>query len=120
MYWASVSSLPSVVNTAASYTWTKTQTFNANLSVNGAIFLGASNGQIGQVLTSGGNSNAYWSTVTSGSGSGGVSATNGIITITNQVSANYSITAGNNALSVGPLTISAVVTQASGTRWVII
>jgi len=77
VYWSSVSS--GGVNTANQYVFTNTITFNANLSVNGAIFLGGSNGQVGQVLTSNGTGNAYWSTV-----SGGGSFTNGAsITVSN-------------------------------------
>jgi len=72
-YWAAASGGGSV-NTANQYVFTNTITFNANLSVNGAIFLGGSNGQVGQVLTSNGTGNAYWSTV---SGGGGGSFTNG-------------------------------------------
>jgi len=41
-------------------------TIAANLVVNGAIFAGGSNGAVGQVLTSNGVNNVYWSTVTSG------------------------------------------------------
>ena len=39
------------------------------LYVNSAIYLGGSNGQPGQVLTSNGTSNVYWSTITGGGGS---------------------------------------------------
>jgi len=41
-------------------------TIAANLVVNGAIFASGSNGAVGQVLTSNGVNNVYWSTVTSG------------------------------------------------------
>jgi hypothetical protein len=53
-----------------------------------------------------------------GGGSGG----GPINTNTDSVSANYSITAGNNGLSVGPITIQTgyTVTVASGQRWVVI
>jgi hypothetical protein len=61
VYWSTVTG----VNVASQYTFTNTITHNANLSVNGAIFLGASNGQVGQVLTSNGTGNVYWSTVSS-------------------------------------------------------
>ena len=71
VYWAAASG-GGGVNTANQYVFTNTITFNANLSVNGAIFLGGSNGQVGQVLTSNGVGNVYWSTV-----SGGGSFTNG-------------------------------------------
>jgi hypothetical protein len=54
-------------NAAAQYAFTNTISFSnvvthtANISVNGAIILGGSNGTVGQVLTSNGTSNAYWS-----------------------------------------------------------
>jgi len=35
----------------------------ANVSVNGAFFASGSNGEVGQVLTSNGSSNVYWSTI---------------------------------------------------------
>jgi hypothetical protein len=50
-------------------TFTANVITSANLYVNSAIFLNGSNGQAGQVLTSNGTGNAYWSTVTSGGGS---------------------------------------------------
>lgn len=54
-------------NVSAQFAWTNTHSFSAvvthtaNVSVNGAIILGGSNGSVGQVLTSNGTSNAYWS-----------------------------------------------------------
>jgi len=54
---------------ANTVTFSNVVTFTANLSVNGAILLGGSNGTVGQVLTSNGTSNAYWSTVSGGGGS---------------------------------------------------
>ena len=89
VYWAAASGGGGSVNTANQYVFTNTITFNANLSVNGAIFLGGSNGQVGQVLTSNGTGNAYWSTV-----SGGGSFTNGAsITVSNIA---YSNTTGTS------------------------
>ena len=89
VYWSTVSGGGGSVNTANQYVFTNTITFNANLSVNGAIFLGGSNGQVGQVLTSNGTGNAYWSTV-----SGGGSFSNGAsITVSNIA---YSNTTGTS------------------------
>jgi ribosomal protein L13 len=65
MYWSTITG----VNSAAQYSWTNTHSFSAvvthtaNISVNGAIILGGSNGTVGQVLTSNGNANVYWSTL---------------------------------------------------------
>jgi len=74
VYWSTVSGGGSWTggSMANAVTFSNVVTFTANLSVNGAIFLGGSNGTVGQVLTSNGTSNAYWSTV-----SGGGSFTNG-------------------------------------------
>jgi hypothetical protein len=63
VYWTAAAA---GTNVAAQYAWTNTQSFSAvvthtaNVSVNGAIILGGSNGSVGQVLTSNGTSNAYW------------------------------------------------------------
>jgi hypothetical protein len=56
----------SYVNTSGNYTITGIHTHNANLSVNGAVFLSGSNGAVGQVWTSNGTSNSYWSTPAGG------------------------------------------------------
>ena len=51
-----------------------------------------------------------------------VVATNGILVNSNIIGSNYTIAAGNNGLSVGPVTISSgtTVTVSNGQRWVII
>ena len=68
-------SLTNVVNTTANFTYTGTQsysntvtfssavTYTANITVNGAIIAGGSNGTVGQVLTSNGTGNVYWSSL---------------------------------------------------------
>ena len=56
---------------ANTVTFSNVVTFTANLSVNSAILLGGSNGTVGQVLTSNGTSNAYWSTISGSTFSGG-------------------------------------------------
>jgi hypothetical protein len=53
------------VNTSGAFTITGVQTHTANISVNGAFFANGTNGSIGQILTSGGTGNVYWSTFTS-------------------------------------------------------
>ena len=56
VYWSTVSSS---VNTAASYTWTNTNIFTANVTVNGAIIAGGNSGTAGQLLASNGTGNVY-------------------------------------------------------------
>jgi hypothetical protein len=54
------------VNTSGSYTITGVHRYTANLSVNGAIIAGGGSGTAGQVLTSNGSGNVYWSTPVGG------------------------------------------------------
>lgn len=51
-----------------------------------------------------------------------VTATNGILVNSSTVNTSYSIASGFNGLSVGPMTVAsgAVVTIASGQRWVVL
>jgi hypothetical protein len=53
--------------------------------------------------------------------SGGNSTTEGLYEMANTISANYSITSGNNALTAGPITINTgiSVTIPTGSTWVI-
>lgn len=57
-----------------------------------------------------------------GSIGGGASAGGAIYENTDDITANYTITAGSNGMSVGPMTIAAgvTVTVPSGQRWVIL
>jgi hypothetical protein len=77
----------SYVNTSGAYTITGVHSHTANVSVNGAIILGATPGNAGQVLTSNGINNVYWSTI----GDAG-----GIGTVTN--------IATGNGIAGGPIT----------------
>jgi soluble P-type ATPase len=51
-----------------------------------------------------------------------LNATNGLIVNNATVSANYTVASGNNAFSVGPMTVNSgvSVTVSSGQRWVVI
>ena len=53
---------------------------------------------------------------------GGNTTTQGLYEMANTISANYSITSGNNAMSAGPITINSgvSVTIPSGSRWAIV
>ncbi len=55
------------LSNSGSYTISGVHTHLANIAVNGAFFAAGSNGAVGQVLTSNGTSNVYWSTPTTGS-----------------------------------------------------
>jgi hypothetical protein len=59
---------------------------------------------------------------TSGVSAPVVEATNGILVNSGNVTANYTIAAGTNGFSVGPITTNSgvVVTVTAGQRWVII
>jgi hypothetical protein len=58
----------SYVNTSGAYTISGIHTHTANVVVNGAIIAAGSSGSAGQVLTSNGSSNVYWSTITTAGG----------------------------------------------------
>lgn len=51
------------ISNTGDYTISGVHRHIANLSVNGAIFAAGSNGEAGQVLTSNGSSNVYWSSI---------------------------------------------------------
>lgn len=87
VYWATVSgsgggwtggTMANAATFSNTVTFSNVVTMTSNLAVNGAIFLsngtGSNSGTAGQVLTSAGSGNAYWSTI---SGGGGGSFTNG-------------------------------------------
>jgi hypothetical protein len=73
------------------------------------------NGTAGQVLTSNGTSAPTWATSAS-------NASNGLFINSTTVSSSYTVAAGTNAMSVGPMTIASgqAVTVTSGQRWVIL
>jgi hypothetical protein len=72
-------------------------------------------GTSGQVLTSNGAAAPSWSAV-SAAQAGGVIYENSLI-----ISSNYTLTAGKNGMSVGPITINSgvAVTVPSGQRWLV-
>jgi hypothetical protein len=116
-----------------------------NLSVTGTTSFDGSQGTAGQVLTSAGSGNTpTWTTVDalpSQTGNSGKylttdgtdpswatldtdanSTTKGLYEHSNTISANYSISSGNNAMSAGTMTINSgvTVTVPSGSTWVIV
>jgi hypothetical protein len=96
------------VNTSGNYTLSGVINHTANIVVNGAIIAAGISGTAGQVLTSNGSGNVYWSTVTSG-GAGSLTSistgdglTGGPITSTGTISvlANSGIIANAYGLFV--------------------
>jgi hypothetical protein len=74
-------------------------------------------GNAGEYLTTDGT-NASWATLNVDPNV----TTKGLYEMANTISANYSITAGNNAVSTGPITINSgiTVTVPSGSNWVVL
>jgi hypothetical protein len=75
-------------------------------------------GTVGQVVSTDGAGNLAWS-----NSGGSISGAGGAILINNTtIGVNYTIAAGTNGFSVGPITISSgfAVTVASGQRWAVI
>jgi hypothetical protein len=74
-------------------------------------------GNAGEYLTTDGT-NASWATLNVDPNV----TTKGLYEMANTISANYSITAGNNAVSTGPLSINSgiTVTVPSGSVWVVL
>jgi hypothetical protein len=74
-------------------------------------------GNAGKYLTTDGT-DPSWATLDTDANS----TTKGLYEMANTISANYSITSGNNAMSAGPITINSgiSVTIPSGSRWAIV
>jgi hypothetical protein len=74
-------------------------------------------GTAGQLLQSNGTSAPSWVNVSSPSKASGA-----LIVNTTTVSENYTLPAGSNAMSVGPITVSSgyAITVSSGQRWVVL
>lgn len=89
----------------------------ANITNNATWTWPSADGTNGQALTTNGNGGLGWGGIAAGSGPDGVFLENG-----NTVTTSYTISAGKNAVSAGPITINpgAVVTVPSGSSWVIV
>jgi hypothetical protein len=100
--------------------------FSTNLGTTPALSGTTGFGTSGQLMQSNGSAAApsYTSnpTVTGVITGAEVIASNGLIINSATVSASYSIPSGNNAMSVGPITVNSgvVVTVSSGQRWVVL
>ena len=74
-------------------------------------------GNSGKYLTTDG-SDASWAVLDTDANT----TTKGLYEMANTISANYTITSGNNAMSAGPITVASgvTVTVPTGSRWVIV
>ena len=72
-------------------------------------------GPVGQIFTSDGTSTPIWADPTA-------VASDGLVINNTTVASSYTIAAGTNAMSVGPMTVASgqAVTISSGQRWVIL
>jgi len=137
VYWAT----PLYINTASAYTWTNTQTFNANVVVSANLAVGSNViVNTSAVFVGNASQNAYLTATglsingvafSSGGGYykgnqgvvGAVSNANNLFRINaNTMSNNITIDAQDNALTVGPITIGSAytLTISPGGRVVII
>jgi hypothetical protein len=84
------------------------------------IFAAATSGTPTTIYTS--NAKYLYKPSTGDLSASQVVASNGLYLNSSTVSASYSIASGNNAMSVGPMTVASgqSVTVASGQRWVIL
>ena len=99
VYWSTVSGGGGSVNVNSTYSFTNTITFSNSISLPvGARILDAlgSQGTAGQVLTSNGTGNVYWSTVSGGGGSVNTAAQ---YTFTNTISFSANVNIVGNATS---------------------
>lgn len=116
----------SAKSVASAATLTTARTINGT-SFNGGANITTANWGTGRTITIGntgktvnGSANVSWSLAeigAVGAGAGGA-----IIENTNTISANYTITAGRNGMSAGPVTIASgvTVTVPSGSNWAIV
>jgi hypothetical protein len=103
----------SYVNTSGSYTLSGVITHVANIVVNGAIIAAGVPGTAGQVLTSNGSGNVYWSTVTSGTGGGSYTFSTGLTNTSDTITVNSAYIAtltANNAGYLGGVISTSYVT----------
>jgi hypothetical protein len=114
-------SLPSQTGNSGKYLTTNGTTaswavVNATPALDDLTDVTITSATTGQTLSYNGTA---WVNTTASSGG---SASNGIFTNATTVSANQTISSGNNGFSVGPMTIASgvAVTVASGQRWVVI
>ena len=105
--------LPSQTGNSGKYLGTDGST----LSWNTVDALPAQGGNSGKFLTTNGTA-ASWATLNTDANT----TTKGLYENSNTISANYSITSGNNAMSAGPITVAngVVVTIPDGSTWTVV
>ena len=118
-YWATVSSLSSVVDQTATYSWTNAHTFSntvkitGGLTVNSSFTANGSLGTAGQVLLSAGSGNVYWGSATTTVNVNATYAWTNAHTFSNTVSisggltVNSSFTANGSLGTAGQVLVSA-------------
>ena len=67
-----------------------------------------------------GYTNAGWGAIAGGGGSATLQATNGIVETAATISSDHTISTNYNAMSAGPVTVSADITIPSGSVWTIV
>lgn len=84
------------------------------------LFASATSGSASTLFTS--NAKLLYKPSTGEFQSSALVASNGIVVNSQTISASYTIAAGNNAMSAGPVTVASgqTVTVASGSRWVVL
>jgi len=114
-------SVADTVSAANGGTFSGNITFDGNATFNGTVTgidaLPSQTGNSGKYLTTDGSA-ASWAVLDTDANT----TTKGLYEMANTISANYSITSGNNALSAGPITVASgvTVTVPTGSRWVVI
>lgn len=90
----------------------------ATVSSNVTWTLPSADGTNGQVLSTNGSGTLAFTTASGG----GNTTTSGLYEHANTISANYTISSGNNALSAGPVTVNSgvTVTVPSGSVWTVV
>lgn len=115
-----------IINTTGTFTISGVYNHTANVAVNGAIIVAGSSGTAGQMLTSNGSSNAYWSTPTTLAGSNtqvqfndsGVQGASSQLVFnkaTNNLSVGNTVVTGNSSIRSTNLTLGGQITANGST-----
>ena len=106
-----------IANLDSDLTGVNTSIANLDSDLSNLDALPSQTGNSGNYLTTDG-SNASWAALDTDANS----TSKSLYEMANTISTNYTITAGNNAISAGPITIDSgvLVTIPSGSRWVVV
>jgi len=94
------------INTSANYVITGIHTYNANLNINRTILINGNTGSTGQVLTSNGAGNVYWSTASTNATSQSFTGdgTTTAFVLTNPIANQNNVIISLNGLTQVPVT----------------